>query len=629
MRVFINAWKELAHPEAGGSEVVVHRLADGLRQRGHVVTLAVPRPYGQRSYQVVSAGGRWTQYLRGPWTYLRHGRQADVVIDIANGIPYFTPLWRRRPVVCFVHHVHVDQWSEKFPGPIARIGRFLEGRVVPFVYRNARFVAVSPSTAAGLEGLGVQPSSIRVVFNPVERSHRVPVPSAEPQFVCVSRAVPHKRLDLLLDMWEQVHPHTGGTLHIVGDGPGLGALRHRVSPATVFHGYVSDEVRDELVATSWLLVHPAAREGFGMVVVEAGGLGVPAVAFDVVGVRDAIRDEYSGLLACSPSDFVELWKALANDPVARERLGEGARQYSQMFTVDRSVDAVEAALREAAGEEPSGFSSTASARPFTASACDGVPELTVVIPAFNEENRLPRTLLELMQRRSADDTEILVVDDGSTDRTAEVAESLLGGYGGSHVIRAEKNGGKGAAVRLGVAHASGRYVLMMDADLATNLDAIGPALRALQTSDVVVGSRAHRQSTVIGAPHRRIVSGRVFNWYVRRRTGLAQLDTQCGFKAFRTDAASAVFGRCETSGFAFDVEILMLARELRLSVTEIPVTWEHRIGSQVSLFRDSIRMFRQVRSLRFDPASAVAVEPWMAPAAAGDWFEQMSDGQAG
>ena len=150
VRIVFTSWRDLAHPQAGGSEYVLDRLASGLVARGHRVTLLAGGPVAERAYDVVDTGGRFSQYVRTPWTFLRRQRRTEVVVDVENGIPFFAPLWHRGPVVCLVHHVHHDQWNLYFPRPVARIGRFLEVSVMPLIFRRCLFVAVSPSTASDL-----------------------------------------------------------------------------------------------------------------------------------------------------------------------------------------------------------------------------------------------------------------------------------------------------------------------------------------------------------------------------------------------------------------------------------------------------------------------------------------------
>src|SRR4029453_15185498 len=146
---------------------------------------------------IVETGGTYAQYARAPFEYHRRFRGWDVVVDVENGVPFFSPLWRRGPIVCLVHHVHVDQWKMYFAPPVAWTGRVLERRVMPALYRRKLFVAVSRSTAESLAELGVDPARIRTIemgCDPV--TIRAPR-STEPLFVALGRLVAHKGLDRL------------------------------------------------------------------------------------------------------------------------------------------------------------------------------------------------------------------------------------------------------------------------------------------------------------------------------------------------------------------------------------------------------------------------------------------------
>ena len=188
-----------------------------------------------------------------------------------------------------------------------------------------------------------------------------------------------------------------------------------------------------------------------------------------------------------------------------------------------------------------------------------VRSLSIVIPAYNESARLASTL-SLVLERTDDDVEIILVDDGSSDDTADIARRILARVTPSaRVLELPENRGKGAAVRAGIGSATGDNVVFMDADLATDLDALDGVVGALQTADIVVGSRAVPGSAVFNGTRGRILMGRGFNQMVRALTRTSVHDTQCGFKAFRTPVAHLLFGLSRIDGFAFDAEILHLA----------------------------------------------------------------------
>jgi dolichyl-phosphate beta-glucosyltransferase len=217
----------------------------------------------------------------------------------------------------------------------------------------------------------------------------------------------------------------------------------------------------------------------------------------------------------------------------------------------------------------------------------GHPALSVVIPAYNEAERLATTLRALQAATADLTTEIIVVDDGSGDATSEVATATLDASV-DRVVRLDANTGKGAAVRAGVLASQGDAVLYMDADLATDLHALPSFLEALERADVVVGSRTLPDAVVRDGTRDRAMMAWIFNRIVRVATGIQARDTQCGFKALRGPAARQLFALARCDRFAFDVEILLLARRLDLSVVELPVVWTAVEGSSVRRVADSM-----------------------------------------
>lgn len=351
MRILFLAWRDLAHPLAGGSEVLVDRLADGLVACGHDVELMCGGPTAARTYGVTATGGTYTQYLRAPLRYLRHHRHADLVVDVVNGVPYLAPVWRRRPSICLVNHIHTDLWNLWFPRPVAAVGRGMEARALPLVYGRRLVVAVSPSTASALADLGVPPEQIRIVPNGVDSHEGQAHKSHEPLFVAVGRLVPHKRYDLLLRLWEKVRPLTGGRLVIVGEGPEGDRLRSLAGPGASLPGRVTEEEKRRLLDSSWLMLHPALVEGWGLVVMEAAAHQTPTVGFDVPGVRDSVVGGRSGVLARSEDDFARAWVQLGTHRGEREALGAYARERARELSWPATVNRFLAVADEAVGSE--------------------------------------------------------------------------------------------------------------------------------------------------------------------------------------------------------------------------------------------------------------------------------------
>ncbi len=223
------------------------------------------------------------------------------------------------------------------------------------------------------------------------------------------------------------------------------------------------------------------------------------------------------------------------------------------------------------------------------------PFLSVVIPAYNEASRLAsclKTVSDYLGRRGVS-FECLVIDDGSDDRTSEVAESLSAKAGWLRILSNASNRGKGYSVRRGMLQVSGQYVLLTDTDLSTPIEELEKLELYVVDGpyDIAIGSRDLKDSQIeVQQSAIREHSGKLFNWLVRRLLGLPFRDTQCGFKLFTAEAARETFSRVRTERFSFDVETLLIARLLEMEIKEVPVLWRHDAGSKVHFFRDGSRM---------------------------------------
>lgn len=231
-----------------------------------------------------------------------------------------------------------------------------------------------------------------------------------------------------------------------------------------------------------------------------------------------------------------------------------------------------------------------------------MPSLSIVIPAYNESARIGPTLAAIVASLRTWPTawDICVVDDGSTDDTAPLVEAFARAHPEVTLRRLPVNRGKGAAVRDGMLAARGDRILFCDADLATPMSELLPLWHALDDgADIAIGSRALAASRIEVHQHpAREFMGRTFNGIVRTLTRTQMKDTQCGFKLFTRAAAHDLFRRATIDGFAFDVEVLWLARHT-YRVAEIAVTWRHVEQSKVSPGRDALRMLRDTLALRW------------------------------
>jgi len=224
------------------------------------------------------------------------------------------------------------------------------------------------------------------------------------------------------------------------------------------------------------------------------------------------------------------------------------------------------------------------------------PLLSIIIPAHNEETRLPPTLEQVFAFLGKQDfaAEVLVVENGSTDRTYELAQGYTAGHPNLHVIR-ESGRGKGLAVRTGMLAARGEYRLMCDADLSMPIE---ETLKFLSPEvadfDIVIASREAPGSVRYDEPRYRHLGGRLINLIIRLSILRGLQDTQCGFKCFHAQAANDLFKRQTLMGWSFDIELLYIARRHGYRITEIPIDWYYRAESKVNAVTDAMRMIHDI-----------------------------------
>jgi dolichyl-phosphate beta-glucosyltransferase len=232
--------------------------------------------------------------------------------------------------------------------------------------------------------------------------------------------------------------------------------------------------------------------------------------------------------------------------------------------------------------------------------------ISIVIPAYNEEQRLPSSLCSILNYLEAGEWagwEIIVVNDGSLDATSAVARELAAAHAGIQVLDNPGNRGKGYSVRRGMLEARGEWVLFTDSDLSAPIEEVAKLVDAVRTqgAKAAIGSRAVDRSLIqVHQSWLRETAGKIFNLLMRVATGLPFSDTQCGFKLFAQDAAQEIFRRQQIERWGFDAEVLFIARKLGYKAVEVPVRWSHSQGTKVSMFRDSLSMFVDLLRIRWN-----------------------------
>ncbi|HXH79148.1 glycosyltransferase family 4 protein [Nocardioides sp.] len=341
------SWRDTHNPEGGGAERYLEKMAEGLVARGARVTIlcaahaAAPPDETINGVRFVRRGTKLTVYREGVSALLRRefGR-IDVVVDVQNGLPFFTRAATRAPVVVLVHHVHREQWPVVYPGLTGRVGWWIEHAVAPRLYRSCQYVAVSRATRNELQELGVDRERIAVVHNGTDPVIPVGVGKAtHPMIAVVGRLVPHKQVEHAIDAALSLREeHPGLRLHVIGSGWWEAELHEHAASrgagdTVVFEGHVDERRKHEVYEQAWVLALPSLKEGWGLVIGEAGMHRTPAVAYrSAGGTRESIAHLHSGVLVEDSAEFTDATRRLLSDHAERERLGQGALEMSHAFT---------------------------------------------------------------------------------------------------------------------------------------------------------------------------------------------------------------------------------------------------------------------------------------------------------
>jgi glycosyltransferase involved in cell wall biosynthesis len=352
LRVAIVNWRDPWHPEAGGAEQYAWEMALGLAARGAAVRYLTARAPGQRrrgrrdGIGVTRLGGRFTVYPLVLGWLLAHRRSFDAVLDCQNGIPFFTPcvLPRRVPVLCVMHHVHTDQFGVHFPPWLAWLGRLLEGPAARAAYRRHACVAVSPSTVTAMRERLRWGGDIYLIPNGVRPAAIAPAGERRQALVLVGRLVAHKRAERILPIAERLQG-SGVTLEVIGRGPGSAPLAAAIEASGLagtvrLLGFLPEKEKQSVVAGALLHLSTSQGEGWGLCVLEAAAAGVPTVAYDVDGLRDAVRDGETGWLVHAGElieDVAERAVKELADPARRAAVAAACRAWAAQFSWDWST----------------------------------------------------------------------------------------------------------------------------------------------------------------------------------------------------------------------------------------------------------------------------------------------------
>ena len=350
-RIHMLAWRDLSDVEAGGSELHASMVASRWADAGVEVTMRTSYAQGappetvRDGYMVIRRAGRYLIFPRAVAAEIagRHGPR-DGLVEIWNGVPFFSPLWARGPRVTWLHHVHEDMWPLVLPPGLARAGQLLERRIAPPFYRRTPIITLSESSKRHLvdrlrlptENIHVVPPGIDARFRPGDTKE------TEPTVLAVGRLMPSKAFGSLVAAVDEVRQRVPARLVIVGEGYERDDLERQIAALgaeewCTLAGRVDD---DELVAhyqRAWVVASASRAEGWGMTLTEAAACGTPAVATRIPGHIDAVRDGVGGLLVDSDHELIEALTKVLRDEDFRARLGVGARRTAAELTWERTA----------------------------------------------------------------------------------------------------------------------------------------------------------------------------------------------------------------------------------------------------------------------------------------------------
>lgn len=355
MKILIFNWRDLRHTWAGGGEIYIFEQAKRWVKMGHKVTVFCGQDVERDlpTFEIIDGitihrkGGRYSLYLWAAWYCLKIFRgKSDIVIDVVNGIPFFTPLFCRIPKICFVYHVHGKQFFYELPFPLNYIGYSIERFIFPLIYANIPVIAISQTTKKELESIGFNGRKINIVYsgiNGVNPQKTLKTKFSNPTLLYLGRIKKYKRVDLLVRILPKIIEKVpNARLIVAGWGTEASIIANLVMKSSLrrkisLMGPVSDVEKKSLLSKAWVFVNPSIGEGWSIAVIEANSYGTPAISFKVPGLTESIKDGKTGLLAKGEKDLIEKICLLLTNQNLREKLTGNATAWAANFNWDRSA----------------------------------------------------------------------------------------------------------------------------------------------------------------------------------------------------------------------------------------------------------------------------------------------------
>lgn len=355
MRILIFNWRDPRHSWAGGGEVYIFEQASRWVKMGHEVTVFcgedkeknLPSFEKIQGIKIYRKGGRYSLYLWAIWYYMAHFRgKTDIVIDVENGIPFFTPIFCRIPKIAYVYHIHGNQFFYELPAPINLIGYTVEKFIFPFLYRDIPIIVISKTTKNQLIKMGFHAEKITIVYCGINGSKIVKnsiKKFSHPTVLYLGRIKKYKRVDLLIKIFSRIVEKVPQARLVIA-GWGTEALniadlvmRNDLRRKILLRGPVTDKEKKVLLSKSWVFVNPSIAEGWSIAVIEANFHRTPAISFKVPGLIESIKSGKTGLLAKDEKDLVEKICLVLTNQDLREKLSKNAKIWATNFSWDRSA----------------------------------------------------------------------------------------------------------------------------------------------------------------------------------------------------------------------------------------------------------------------------------------------------
>lgn len=350
MNILIFNWRDIRNPRAGGSEIYFHELAKRWVMSGNDVTIICGGWKGCKNQEIIDGitiirvGGGLSLYLMTCFAYFKLKKKIDVIIDVENGIPFFTPLFVRSKKILHIHHVHKDVWFKELNPIFASIGYFIESKIMPLVYKKIPILTISNSSKKDIETENI--GQVMGIVNPGVEFYKYKkyLKNKKPTILFLNRIKKYKGLDILLKAVKLLNNDPEFRLIIAGTGDYLDEAKKYVQVNRLknieFLGRITENQKKELMQKAWLFVNPSFKEGWGIVNIEANYFGLPVIGSNVSGIKDSIVNGKTGLLFSygNSKDLAGKIKQLIKDNSLRESMGKNAVHWAKNFSWDKKAE---------------------------------------------------------------------------------------------------------------------------------------------------------------------------------------------------------------------------------------------------------------------------------------------------